>query len=606
MNQKQMPDKLMNSKFMIITFVMVISIITLSQFHSANAELRQGNSYILYVKGHDITNNLEHTIELQLSVGSGSSSKLPISVVEGLIIHDNKDFVTSKNWKGTIFRNDKLLVLSGDAISYDGTMLKMELLGKLVDNTTRGAMYRLVGIIIHDNQRVIIFAENIEIMNINHLTNEIILNEMPHIIINQSNVLKKLEAPIIKKSAPITVITKHTDRLYIEYPYIFTSKVYLLKENPHDYFDLKGGEVQGAHVTVEIVDNNGKVVKSFNGTTDRFGYFSDSFLPPDNFALGTYMVHVTAEKDGSSDTDDLVLHIFQPAILLGGSAQTNVVETNATSDISVSITSPTDGSTINNSSFTISGTASGTDLASVAVQVDGTHVIVTGTTNWSAPSGTLSDGIHTIIATASDNMGHTASKTIHVTTDITSPTATITSPSSGAYVYTSATTISGTAFDSISGIQKVEVKVDSNTFQTATGTTSWTFNTGSLSDGSHTMQVRATDNVGNIFTGTQTTFNVDTKTPTGLTATAASRSSINLSWTAPNPPVGTITGYKIERESPIGGGWNIIDANTGNTQRTHTDNGLTSNTQYNYRVSAIYSDHTSMPSNTASATTPRR
>ena len=135
-NASLLHSYMMNGKFIAITLVTIMSIMALGQLHSANAELQSGKSYIIYANGHDVGNNLEYTLELQLLIGSGSD-KIPIYLVEGLIIHDNQDFVTSSNWKGTLLKNDGLIMLSGNATTYDGTQLSMILFGKFVNNTNK-------------------------------------------------------------------------------------------------------------------------------------------------------------------------------------------------------------------------------------------------------------------------------------------------------------------------------------------------------------------------------------------------------------------------------------------------------------------------------------
>lgn len=99
-------------------------------------------------------------------------------------------------------------------------------------------------------------------------------------------------------------------------------------------------------------------------------------------------------------------------------------------------------------------------------------------------------------------------------------------------------------------------------------------------------------------------YDIIPQPPAGLTATSASSSQINLSWTAPSNNGGSsITGYMIERSKDNGTTWSTIQSNTGSASTTYSDIGLAHSTTYTYRVSAINSAGTSTPSNTASATT---
>ena len=92
--------------------------------------------------------------------------------------------------------------------------------------------------------------------------------------------------------------------------------------------------------------------------------------------------------------------------------------------------------------------------------------------------------------------------------------------------------------------------------------------------------------------------------PTNLTATAASTTTINLSWSAPSDAADTKpTGYKIEVSTNAGNNWTdlVADTNSTNTRYSHT--GLGPDDTRHYRVSAINPVGTSPVSNVAQATT---
>jgi hypothetical protein len=91
--------------------------------------------------------------------------------------------------------------------------------------------------------------------------------------------------------------------------------------------------------------------------------------------------------------------------------------------------------------------------------------------------------------------------------------------------------------------------------------------------------------------------------PTSLVATAVSLSQIDLSWDAPANNGNSILGYRIERESPEGDGFSTLVADTGNTNTTYSDTDLDSDTEYNYRVSAINEHGWGLFSTEANATT---
>ena len=148
-----------------------------------------------------------------------------------------------------------------------------------------------------------------------------------------------------------------------------------------------------------------------------------------------------------------------------------------------------------------------------------------------------------------------------------------------------------------------------STFVLVTTVTGTTYNnTGLTASTSYSYRVRATDAANNFSgysnTASATTQASDTTPPTipgTLTATPASSTQINLSWTASTDNVG-VTGYQVERCQ--GAGCSNFALVTTVTGTTYNNTGLTEITSYSYRVRATdAANNFSGYSNTASATT---
>jgi hypothetical protein len=109
---------------------------------------------------------------------------------------------------------------------------------------------------------------------------------------------------------------------------------------------------------------------------------------------------------------------------------------------------------------------------------------------------------------------------------VTTPAVTITAPA-GTTTVSGALTVSGTAGDS-AGIASVQVGVDDGVAQPATGTTDWTtsLDTTALTNGTHTINVEATDTAGHVGTASVTVTVNNSTTPVVTISQPADGSSV--------------------------------------------------------------------------------
>jgi hypothetical protein len=114
-----------------------------------------------------------------------------------------------------------------------------------------------------------------------------------------------------------------------------------------------------------------------------------------------------------------------------------------------------------------------------------------------------------------------------------------------------------------------------------------------------TATVRAT--AGSMSGTASVTVTTIPNPPSNLTATAVSKTQINLTWTDNST---NETGFKIQRSSNGGSSWTQI-ATVGPGITSYSDTSVRRNTTYEYRVAAYNGAGTSAWSNFATVTTPR-
>ena len=128
---------------------------------------------------------------------------------------------------------------------------------------------------------------------------------------------------------------------------------------------------------------------------------------------------------------------------------------------------------------------------------------------WTLTSG---DGDKTVFVQFKDLFGVISGASDTIILDTMAPSLTISSPTTGSWFKSSSVPVSGTSSDSGSGISMVEYQVDRGAWSPATGTDTWSFTAGSLTQDSHTIYVRATDNVEKTTT-LSVVVNIDTVAP---------------------------------------------------------------------------------------------
>ncbi len=201
------------------------------------------------------------------------------------------------------------------------------------------------------------------------------------------------------------------------------------------------------------------------------------------------------------------------------------VETQDTTPPSVTITSPTDE--LVSGEIEITGSVDD-PTATLSLLIDGEEKSTSLPYTWNTSS--VVDGSYDIKVEATDPASNTGSKTMTVEVDNTPPSVSILSPINGSDIE-GAVDVTGTATDA--NIDTISLKIDG---AEVSSTLPYSWNTSSYSNGSHIVELTASDQLGNTAT-TKITVNILT-TVTVPTTTAAPTTTLPPSTVVPTtiPP----------------------------------------------------------------------
>lgn len=170
---------------------------------------------------------------------------------------------------------------------------------------------------------------------------------------------------------------------------------------------------------------------------------------------------------------------------------------------SVTISSPTASQYFKATSVPVSFTATDTNLAVVTCQLDGGAASpCTSPRNYAS----LAQGNHTVVVEATDQTGNAAQASVAFDVDSIEPVVDVTFPTAGAHVASTSVAVAFTTTDA--SPVTVECDVDSEGFLPCASPSNLT----GLSQGPHSVVVRATDPAGNAHSITRN-FTVDTVPP---------------------------------------------------------------------------------------------
>lgn len=268
---------------------------------------------------------------------------------------------------------------------------------------------------------------------------------------------------------------------------------------------------------VQAVINGVTHTLTYNGSTGKYeATVTAPTITSFNQPGGYYGVSVTAtDQAGNSTTRDssqasnrLTVKEKVPPVISQLSPAANARLTSAGPTITGKLTDETNGSGVNTDTFILKIDGTAVNNANV------TFTPVSGGYTFSYTASGLAQGNHTYTVDVKDNDGNAASQqSVAFIVDTVAPTLNVTAPANSLITNQTTINVTGTTNDATSGPATISIKVNGIDAGAVTVSAGAFTKAITLSSGSNTIEIKATDSAGLTTTVTRT-VTLDTVAPT--------------------------------------------------------------------------------------------
>jgi len=278
------------------------------------------------------------------------------------------------------------------------------------------------------------------------------------------------------------------------------------------------------------------------GGSGAFAYFGADTSSPYTFLLNTS----TIDGDGTYEFYSLAIDGAGNNESAPSGNDTWTIVDNAAPILTIA--GPTAGQTVGTADVLVNwtGSDSSSGIASFMTRVDGGSWVDRGT-SLSATLTSLTDGNHTVEINATDRAGHSNLASVTFMVDTVMPVVLITAPMNNSALASASITLQWSASDVGSGIKTLQVSSDGAIWESvAVSSTEYVFyGPSGISEGEHTLYVRAADHGG--------------LTTTATVEMVLDRTDPTVTITSPRPD------QKV-KDSNVTIGWAMLDTGSGISQ----------------------------------------